>query len=191
MVTIETEHLMLRDFSEGDIKEYHALRSDPKFQRFYSPELAGEEYSKKLLSLFIKKSQEIPRCCYQLAVTLKSGPLLGSCGIRMESAELASIGCELDVKYHGKGFALEAGRAMLDFAFEILKLKRVYAETNSENYAALRLCKMLGFELLSERIADKEFNGRTWSTSVLSLSTKRWHELKKTGSLKPEYTGIK
>lgn len=166
---IETAHLLLRDFVEADIDQYEHLRSHPKFQRFYSEEDSAPTRALELLSLFIEQSRAVPRLKYQLAITLKSGELIGSCGVRIEEPGVASIGCELGREWQGSGFALEAGKAMIDFGFRQLGLQRIFAETLAENLAAVRLCRMLGMMPESERVNDSSFKARDWNTVIMAI----------------------
>lgn len=170
MIQIETTNLILRDFRMDDLPTYQTLRDDPKFQRFYSEADSAPEKSEFLLTMFIEQSREVPRTKFQLAVISRTGELIGSCGLRIESPNEASIGCEIDRRWHGSGAAKEAGAAMLVFGFETLKLHRIYAETISENKAAIRLCRALGMQVETEREADCRFKGRSWNTTVMAIT---------------------
>lgn len=151
-----------------------ALRGDAKFQRFYSESDAAPEKSAELLAMFIEQSNEQPRTKFQLAVTSNNADLMGSCGVRIEAPGHASIGCELGRRWQGSGAAREATRAIIDFGFDQLKLDRIYAETISENKAAIALCQSLGMRIESERVGDQFFKGRHWNTVVLALLAGDW-----------------
>lgn len=146
MLTLTSNRLLLRDFISEDLTAYIALRSDVKFQRFYSALDASVQKSHELHAMFMHDARQQPRQKYQLAIIFNR-QLIGSCGVRLESASLASMGCELDRAYHGKGLAEEAGKTMLEFAFTRLKLQRVYAEMHPKNVAAARLCRKLGMKM--------------------------------------------
>ena len=59
----------------------------------------------------------------------------------------AELGYWLGKKYWGKGLATEAVKLMLKFAFENLKLHRVYANLFEENIASRRVLEKNGFKL--------------------------------------------
>lgn len=164
-----TPNLILRDFTAQDLPAYRALRMDAKFQRFASEEESTDGKAAELLQLFIDQSRVRPRTKYQLAITLKDATLIGSCGVRTERPGAASFGIEVGRAWHGTGFAREAGAALLCFAFDVLPLREVYAETIPENLAAARLCRALGFALVEERPGTRTFKGRSWSTAVYAL----------------------
>lgn len=175
MISIPTKRLLLRDFRWDDLSQYQSLRSDPKFHRFYSDEDSAPDKARELLGMFISQSGEAPRTKYQLAVVSSSGDLMGSCGIRIESPGNASIGCELGRRWHGTGAARYAADALLEFGFLELAVQRVFAETISENKAAIRLCNAIGMHVESERASDRHFKGRDWTTTVLAITRNEWH----------------
>lgn len=176
MHIIETENLILRDFAKEDRDAYRALRSDQKFTRFYSEEDVSTAKSDTLLDLFIAQSLAQPRSKYQFAIVTRNGDLIGSCGIRLEADRQASVGCELGREWQRKGYALEAGSAMLAFGFEQHGMHRIYAKTISENKAAIRLCKILGMRHEALLLENRYFQDRWWSTSVLAVLARDWRQ---------------
>jgi len=174
MISLPANVVLLRDFRWDDLSQYQSLRSEPKFQRFYSEEDSAPDKAEELLGMFISQSGEVPRTKYQLAVVSDSGDLMGSCGIRIESPGHASIGCELGRRWHGTGAARYAADALLEFGFLELSVQRIFAETISENKAAIRLCKTVGMRVESERVNDRNFKGREWTTTVLAIRRDDW-----------------
>lgn len=53
--------------------------------------------------------------------------------------------CMGDEKFKGKGIAKKATLLLLDYAFDVLKLNRVYLYTEEENIHAQKLFKYVGF----------------------------------------------
>ncbi len=169
MLKLDTKRLILRNFHKDDLESYIDLRYNVKFKRFYAESDVSQDKSKSLLEKFISESNEEPRKKYQLAITVKNGELVGSCGVRIEDEKIASVGCELGIKYQASGFAYEASSKIINFAFNELNINRIYAETISENIPAIRLCKKLGMKIKSELKNDKFFQGRWWSTLILEM----------------------
>lgn len=169
MFKLETKRLMLRNFLIEDLESYINIRNENKFKRFYSKDDVTIAKSESLLNIFIADSKEEPRKKYQLAITMKDGELIGSCGIRIEDKNIASVGCELGRKYQTSGYAYEASKEIINFAFDELRIQRIYAETISENKAAIILCKKLGMKIQSEITNDKFFQERWWNTIVLEM----------------------
>ena len=68
----------------------------------------------------------------------------------------AEIGYELDDAYHQKGLMTEAMKAILNYGFNTMKLRRVEAFVGAKNVPSLRLMQIFGFE--KEGIARKHYN---------------------------------
>lgn len=185
MLLLTTPSLVLRDFQSPDLAAYTALRSDAKFLRFSSEEEATPAKAAELLQLFIEQARAVPRAKFQLAIALRDGTLIGSCGVRIEQPGVASIGCEVGRAWHGCGYAREAGLAMLEFGFRELQLDRVYAETIPENLAAARLARALGLRLVEERVAMRRFKGRDWNTAIYQLTRAEWCAATSTAGTRP------
>ena len=83
-------------------------------------------------------------------VLRKTGEVIGWCGLQPigdEDSPLGRIelGYLIDQDYRRQGYAFEACRAILDFAFNRLELDEVYAVIDEKNEASLRLARKLGF----------------------------------------------
>jgi RimJ/RimL family protein N-acetyltransferase len=76
----------------------------------------------------------------------ESGKLLGMCGYeRVEVGAEGEIGFDLARADWGKGLMTEALRAILAFGFATMDLKRIVADTRTDNARAIRLLERLGF----------------------------------------------
>jgi RimJ/RimL family protein N-acetyltransferase len=83
---------------------------------------------------------------------------IGICGLlKRQELEDVDLGFSLLPKYWAQGYALEAARAVLDYARDVLHLKRVVAITALHNEASARLLGKLGFTF--ERIISFEVTG--------------------------------
>ena len=176
---LTTERLILREFKESDWPDVLAYQSDPRYLRYYEWTKRTPEAVQAFVRGFFDQQQEQPRTKFQLAVTLKpGGPLIGSCGIRMESAVAheGDIGYELSPRHWGHGYATEAARAMVQFGFTELRLHRICAWCIADNVASTRVLEKLGMRL-EGRFRDKEyFKGRWWDTALYAILDHEWRE---------------
>jgi RimJ/RimL family protein N-acetyltransferase len=78
----------------------------------------------------------------------------------------AEVGYWLGKKYRGKGIMTEAGKLVLNFAFEKLKLHRVDAGVFSDNLISQKVLKKLGFKKEGVRRHWRLKFGR-WKDDVL------------------------
>lgn len=75
------------------------------------------------------------------------GALAGAMGLTIAAAyENAELGYWVGVPYWGRGYCTEAARAVLEFAFDQLKLHRVQARHYTRNPASGRVMQKLGMK---------------------------------------------
>ncbi len=89
--------------------------------------------------------------------TRQEGRLMGAVGLREIDTEhsQAEMGFWTEVESWGKGYATEAARAVIRYAFEQLKLNRVYAHHMVRNPASGRVLQKAGMKregLLRQRV---------------------------------------
>ncbi|MGH7565354.1 MAG: GNAT family N-acetyltransferase [Gemmatimonadota bacterium] len=168
---LRTPRLILRDFVPSDLSAYCALREHPDFQRLRTERDVSTERSAELLHEFVGWAVESPRSRYQLAIEKPEDGLIGSCGVRITAADHAeaSFGCELGQEHWGKGYAFEASRALIAFAFAELGLHRIHAETLANNQAALSLARRLGMRVEGRHKETRWIRGKWWDTVTLAM----------------------
>ncbi|WP_369959474.1 GNAT family N-acetyltransferase [Pseudomonas benzenivorans] len=170
MFTIETERLILRDMVPKDEAAFVAISQHKKYQRFYSEDDCDPRKYKDLTKLFIRQAKEEPRKEYQLAIVYKlTGEFIGTACLRLESNNQASMGCGLSRSFQGSRLIYEAASALANFGFKELNIHRIYAETISENKAAIKLCEKLGMRHEALFKEHRYFKGRWWNTTVLAM----------------------
>ncbi|NVD07948.1 GNAT family N-acetyltransferase [Vibrio sp. JPW-9-11-11] len=170
MFTIETERFRLRDFNDHDLAHYTAQCQDPKYQRFYNDEDCSAKKCRQLVELFITQANQVPRLQYHLAIEERqSGKYIGIAGLRLEDERQASVGCGLVRQHQSQGASEEAMRALLKFGFNQLNIHRAYAETISDNRAAIRLCQKIGMKAEGELIEHRFFKQKWWNTTILAI----------------------
>ena len=155
---LETERLRLRQWQEEDYLEYARRNADPIVMRYFPKMLSTQEsreQADKLRSLITTRGWGI------WAVELKaSGKFIGITGLHTQAgdsgiphAPLTEIAWRLLTAHWGKGYAPEAARRTLQFAFEELALDAVYSYTAQVNRPSQRVMMKAGMENTGE-----EFN---------------------------------
>lgn len=176
---ILTRRFLLRDFVEADRPAFLAYQADPRARAFYGPDEASQEDTANLFETFRAWSWECPRLNYQLAIVQRAGPhaLVGCCGLRRGTAEPggAELGLELAPDYWGHyGYAVEVGRALLDFGFAKLGLTAVSGSTVSANNRVQRLAEWFGAEVESVRPGPAWMEDRGWSEVGWRITRDQW-----------------
>lgn len=149
---IETVRLILRPFTEADIDAAYAVFEghpdvyafDPGFRR------TREQRAERVRRHAAGNEEDGEGT---LAVTdRESGRLLGYVGLQLyvlPGKPCATAEVELYYKlgreYWGRGYAGEAGRAMIRFAFGEMNLLRLVTITHPDNQRSIRLLQRLGF----------------------------------------------
>ena len=177
--------LRLREFVWDDWTAVHAYQSDPLYLRYYPWTERTETDVQNFVQMFLDDQQARPRTKFQLATTLKSdGKLIGNCGIRINdpAQREANIGYELDSRYWGQGYAVEAARAILEFGFAGLAMRRIWAECIADNVGSARVLEKLGMRL-EKREAAKAFIKGAWRDNLIyAVAAHDWpHRSEKSG----------
>jgi [ribosomal protein S5]-alanine N-acetyltransferase len=143
---LQTERLVLREFRPEDAGTVFNYQTQAAYMEHTGRSAPTFDQVVEFVETMIRWSAEAPRTRYQLVVTIE-GRLIGTVGVRRAhpDAETAEYGCELAPAYWGHGYAKEASQAILAFGTGVLGLKRIYAQTQPENAAAIQLAQTLGF----------------------------------------------
>jgi len=70
------------------------------------------------------------------------------CGLRPRSEGTYELGFHLRPKFWRQGYAVEAARAVIDYAFSLLNADSLFAGHNPKNTASARVLGNLGFEYI-------------------------------------------
>ena len=84
-------------------------------------------------------------CKETFLITLDGVPI-GACGLDMRDAPTPELGYWLGAQYWGHGFATEAARAVIDYAFEHLEHDALQAGARVSNPASRRVLEKCGFQ---------------------------------------------
>ena len=104
-----------------------------------------------------------------LAIERQDSPgFLGYCGLIVGDATLAEpeIAFELYRNAHGRGYATEAGRAVVDAA-RATGRSRLWASVREWNTPSLNVLARLGFSDSGRRVVDTDRGDRWWLTLAL------------------------
>jgi len=179
MQQLETERLILREFVKSDWKSLHEYASDPEVVRFleWGPNNADESLS--FLEGTLSCQKEKPRRIYEFAITLKdNGKLIGACGLRLHDAdnEQADLGYCYNRHFWGRGYASEAGRAVVDFAFKNLGLHRIVATCDSHNLASAAVLRNTGMRQEGHFAQERKVRGEWRDTLQFAILKNEYQE---------------
>src|SRR6478735_5043576 len=140
--TLHTARLRLRPVTSADADALFALHSNAYVLRYWDAPPWSER----------ARAERFITACRQMAEE-------GS----------ASMGYCLGAAAWGHGYATEAARALLQWAFDTLDLNRVQAETDTRNVASARVLEKLGFVREGTLREDCVVNGEVSDSWVFGL----------------------
>jgi RimJ/RimL family protein N-acetyltransferase len=147
MTELETERLVLREFTGADAPFMLRLVNEPAFLRYIG------DRGVRTLDDARRYIADGPVAGYArdghglMRVDRKSdGAALGMCGVlKRDALPEPDIGYSFLPEYWSQGYALESARAVMGHARETLRLGRILAITTRDNDSSIRLLDKLGF----------------------------------------------
>lgn len=141
-----TERLELRPFEENDFEAVHSYAGNLDNVKYMIWGPNSEDETRKFIVEAIEKWRGDPVTQYDFAIILKdTGRLIGGCGIYLnEERDTGMLGWILHMDYWKKGYMPEVGETLICFGFEDLKLHRIYATCNANNYGSYRVMEKCG-----------------------------------------------
>jgi len=152
-VFLETERLVLRQFTEADVDNLVDLDSDPDVMRYITGgrTTPREEIETDFLPAFLAYYQRFPGYGFWAVVEKSTGDFLGWFHFRPAkgaSPDEPELGYRLRRSAWGKGYATEGSRALIHRGFTEFGARRVVAEAMAVNTASLRVMEKAGLRLV-------------------------------------------
>lgn len=145
---IETSRLRLRPLRESDADFVLRLVNDPAFiEHIADKNLRTSEDARAFLREGPWTHQS--RAGYgQLLVEAKDvREAVGVCGLLYrEALDLTDVGFAILAEFRGRGFAIEAARAVLEYGYTELELAEIVGLTSATNLASIRVLEKLGMQ---------------------------------------------
>lgn len=175
---IVTKRFLLRDFIEKDESAFFAYHTDPRYAEFCLPEEVTPSHTRQLLDLFARWAAERPRCNYQFVIIDRRNlELIGCCGLRRVShdSDKAEMGIELAPQFWSRyKYAIEVGKALIEFGFRNLRLKEIRGISVSGNLRVARLAQRYGFIAINKLPNPDGMSDRGWSQVQWQLKKESW-----------------
>jgi len=150
-IHLETERLLLRPLTHNDVDAFYAIIGDPITMRYYPQTFTREdaaEWIERNLRRYEKDGYGL------LAVVLKcSGEVIGDCGLSWQLADDTPM---LELGYHflreqwGHGYATEAARACMEYAFRGLGAEKLVSLIIEQNQSSRRVAERNGMRIERE-----------------------------------------
>lgn len=148
MQILETERLILRQFTLDDAPFILELLNTPTWLQFIGDRNVHsiEDAENYLLNGSLKSYAENGFGFYAV-VTKENGKTIGMCGlIKRDTLPDIDIGFAFLPNLISKGFGFEIASATLDYALNVLNIKRIIAIVNPDNEKSIGLIKKIGMK---------------------------------------------
>lgn len=171
-----TQRLVLREFRHDDFDAVRDYESHPKTHRFEKA-IPNDDAIRMHLNEIVAWSQENPRSQYCFAITVQPENIVrGQVSVSLNISDIREweIGWKVHYDYWGKGYATEAARRVLAFAFHDLQAHRVVAFCNVDNAASVRVMDKLGM-LQDGRLRETRWWNGAWQDEfVYAILDRDW-----------------
>ena len=147
---IETERLILRQFRLDDDKFVLEVLNEKDFiNNIGNRHVTNLNQAKTYIRDRFHSPQKINGFTMYLVQLKSSGSPIGMCGlVKRNELEIPDLGFAFLDIYKRKGYAFEAAFAVLGFAENILKIRKLAAITQSSNERSIRLLQKIGFNFV-------------------------------------------
>ncbi len=146
-----TERLHIRKFYPEDYNDLTEILTDKEVTYFEPCETFTKEQC-------IQEAINFSQSDDFFAVVLEN-KVIGKIYFSKRSYESYEIGYTFNIKYQGKGYAFESVKGMLNYAFNTLNIRRIFAEINTRNEKSIKLIERLAMRkeaTLLEYVPTKE-----------------------------------
>ena len=147
MIEIRTDRLVLRSWREEDRRPFAAMNADPLVMEYFPAPLTPME-SDAFADRIERHLHERGYGLWAVEISA-AAPFIGFVGLADVPADLppapgVEVGWRLAREHWGCGYATEAARAALRFAFKSLELVEVVSFTSATNQRSRRVMERLG-----------------------------------------------
>ena len=158
---IETERLLIRDFTQSDAADLHEILGDDETMEHCEPSYDFEKTKEFLHSFCIGRKGAVA------AVHKESGKMVGYILFNELEKGVYEMGWFFNRRFWGQGLAFESCKAVIDHAFSERKAHKVFAETiDAETIDAVKsvgLMQKLGMQPEGIQRSQTRDNHGNWA----------------------------
>lgn len=167
MQSLIGDRTTLREIRATDLDDYLAIVSDDRVTSWLSFDSRDRDQAEQALTDIVERSTRDDRPDYLLAVTrLDDDRMVGFARLGPTGVKAAQLGYAIHADHWGRGYATDASRTLVRFAFTTLGKHRVSAAIGPANDASIAVVKRLGFSY-EGRIRHHVFTNGDWRDSLL------------------------
>ena len=168
---IETERLLIRDFTQSDAADLHEILGDDETMEHCEPSYDFEKTKEFLTSFCIGRKAAVA------AVHKETGKMVGYILFNEFDEGVYEMGWIYNRSFWQQGYAYESCKAVIDYAFGELKAHKIFAEA-IDAVKSVGLMKKLGMQLEGiQRSQTKDLHGNWVDLYFYGLLEDDWRNL--------------
>ncbi len=155
-MNLNTDRLIIRGFQPDDACDLHEIFGDEQTMTYCEPAYDWEKTKRFLADFCIGRNGAVA------AVQRESGKLIGYILFNEFDEGVYEMGWIFNRQYWRQGYAYEACKAVIDYAFDVLNAHKVFAEAIDAN-KSVGLMKKLGMRLEGVQRSQTKDNEGSWA----------------------------
>lgn len=176
---LDTERLVLRDLRDSDYAAIREIMASEIAQKYEASTVPEEAAIRAEHDEILRMATENPRTNYKWGVTIRPLDVVkGRLSLVQSNALIHEweIGWAIHPDHWSKGYASEAAREVLRFAFEQLKAHRVVAFCHHQNAASYRVMEKIGLRREGLLRGTRWWNNQWTDEYVYGMLEKDWQK---------------
>lgn len=143
---LQTGRCIVRETTVEDVDAFYKIYEEPSITEYMEGLFEDREEEIRYTKNYIKCVYEFFGYGLWTIVEKNDDCVIGRAGISWrEDTETIELGFVVAKPYQRKGYAFEACSAILEYAYEELDIRKVWAYVDKENRISRSLCNKLGF----------------------------------------------
>ena len=153
---IRTARMIVRDFQMNDVNDLQEILGDNETMKNCEPAYSLEKTINFLQKFCIEKKAAVA------AVHKERNKMIGYILFNASDKDVYEIGWFFNRNYWRQGYAFEACKAVIDYAFDDLNAHKIFAET-IDGEKSVNLTKKLGMKLEGIQRSQVKDNSGNWA----------------------------
>jgi len=137
-----TARLQFRAWRDDDLPLARSLFGDPRVSALVGGPFDDDQIAARLRTEIATEREH----GYQYwPIALHDGTDVGCCGLKPRGERVLELGFYVLPDHWGRGYATEASRAVIDYAFDVLRVDALFAGHHPSNRSSAHTLAKLGF----------------------------------------------
>ncbi|HEY8400779.1 MAG TPA: GNAT family N-acetyltransferase [Cytophagaceae bacterium] len=165
-IILETDRLRIRQFEEKDFQDIYRLNTDHAVMRYQVASGKLRTFEEEAMAFFsvIAEYPKNPDLGGWVVENKENNEFLGVTSLKyVPGQDDLMIGFRIKENQWGKGYATELAKSLIQYAFDRIKVNRIGAITNVDNYPSIRVLEKAGLKY------EKQIKYNDWDMKYYAI----------------------